>query len=326
VSQDPNRSRQPPTIDTAGLLQRKRAETELFRVEARLRAFGPAGAWQPDAGGDASGLYRQLYDRREELATALASARPARPGRADQADPRPPVALLGRPLLARPIAPAVFDPGRGVYGFGSWGVVQPAPFSPGASAVPKPPSTGEIATISGYEPGGVAFTGVLTAVAEDGFWLQSWEVLVPFPPPPVRSLLTYSFGVQAVDNLFNTGGGDLISFVSLGETPDLLTGEAVPVDIDAGWPIAAQLGQPASLYNGAYGTLDGQVTVQRSFLVSAGQVPGVAVVVGAAAALDVGTQLDLTFADLGDCGIAIMSDPPTGLISYSYQPQPMIAP
>ena len=309
------------------MVQRKRAEIELLRVEARLRAFGPAGAWQPGAGDDASRRYRQLDDRRAELAAALASARPPRPGpAAGQAGPRPPAALLGRPLLDRPIAPAVFDPVSGVYGFGSSGVVQPAPFSPGTFVLPaEPPNAGQF--ISTAQPGGFLFLAdpPFAAAAEDAIWLQNWQVLVPFPPPPVRSLFTYSFRVQAVDNLFNSGGGQIMSFVSLGETPDLTTGEAVPVDIDAGWPIAANLGQPAPLYNGTYGTLDGQVTVQRSFLVSAGQVPGVAVVLGAAAALDVGTQLDLTF-EAGACIIAIKSDPPTGLISYSYEPQLVIAP
>jgi hypothetical protein len=331
MSQDPGRSRQPPAIDTAGLVQRKRAEIELLRVEARLRAFGPAGAWQPGAGDDASRRYRQLDDRRAELAAALASARPPRPGPA--ASPRPPAALLGRPLLGRPlldrpIAPAVFDPVSGVYGFGSSGVVQPAPFSPGTSVIPGPPSTGEILTVSSdTELGGVMFTGDLhPARTPDTIWLQNWQVLVPFPAPPVRSLFTYSFGVYAVDNLATFAAGQIMSFVSLGETADLTTGEAVPVDIDAGWPIAADLGQPAPGYNGTYGTLDGQVTVQRSFLVSAGQVPGVAVVLGAAAVLDVGAGFGLPFVELGVCGITITSDPPTGLISYSYQPQLLTAP
>jgi hypothetical protein len=329
MSQDPGRSRQPPAIDTAGLVQRKRAEIELLRVEARLRAFGPAGAWQPGAGDDASRRYRQLDDRRAELAAALASARPPRPGpAAGQAGPQPPAALLGRPLLDRPIAPAVFDPVRGGYGFGSSGVVQPGPFSQGVSVIPEPPSTGEILQVSVDEPGGVTFTGDLHPAREPAvIWLQNWQVLVPFPAPPVRSLFTYSFGVYAVDNLVTYGGGQIMSFVSLGETPDLTTGEAVPVDIDAGWPIAASIGQPAPLYNGTYGTLDGRVTVQRSFLVSAGQVPGVAVVLGAAVVLDAGGEFGaLSFVELGACGIAITSDPPTGLISYSYEPQLVIAP
>jgi hypothetical protein len=328
MSQDPGRSRQPPAIDTAGLVQRKRAEIELLRVEARLRAFGPAGAWQPGAGDDASRRYRQLDDRRAELAAALASARPPRPGpAAGQAGPRLPAALLGRPLLDRPIAPAVFDPVRGGYGFGSSGVVQPGPFSPGVSVIPEPPSTGVILPWVD-EPGGVTFTGDLRPAPPYAVWLQNWQVLVPFPAPPVRSLFTYSFGVYAVDNLVTFGGGQIMSFVSLGETPDLTTGEAVPVDIDAGWPIAANLDQSAPQYNGSYGTLDGQVTVQRSFLVSAGQVPGVAVVLGAAVVVDVppGGEWDLSFAELGACGIAITSDPPTGLISYSYEPQLVIAP
>ena len=200
--------------------------------------------------------------------------------------------------------------------------------APGTFVLPaEPPNAGQSHSRP-REPGGFLFLAdpPFAAAAEDAIWLQNWQVLVPFPPPPVRSLFTYSFRVQAVDNLFNSGGGQIMSFVSLGGTPDLTTGEAVPVDIDAGWPIAANLGQPAPLYNGTYGTLDGQVTVQRSFLVLAGQVPGVAVVLGAAAALDIGTQLDLGLAELGASGIAITSDPPTGLISYSYEPQLVIAP
>jgi hypothetical protein len=323
MSQDPSRLRQPPGIDTEDLLQRKQAEVELFSVEARLRAVG----WQPGSADDASRLYRQLRDRRAELISALASMRAPQEGPGGPADPRLPAALRG-PLLGRPIAPAVFDPVSGVYRHGSAGVVQPAPFSLGTSVVPTQSSTGKIRSVPGTDPGSVAFNGLLTAGGEpvSFVWLQAWQVLVPFPPPPVQSLFTYSFGVQAVDNLFTNGGGELMSFVSLGETPDLLTGEEVPISIDAGFPIAADLAQPTGLYNGSYGTLHGQITVERSFLVQPGQVPGVAIVIGAAAALDAGTQLDLTFPGLGDCGIAITSDSSASLIAYAYEPRLVIAP
>ena len=83
----------------------------------------------------------------------------------------------------------------------------------------------------------------------------------------------------------------------------------------------ADLTQPAFPYNGHYGHLDGQVvTVQRSFVVPAGHVPGVAVVVGVVGALAMMSGFNFTFFESGS-DIGIGSQNAFGRVAYSYEPQ-----
>jgi hypothetical protein len=108
-------------------------------------------------------------------------------------------------------------------------------------------------------------------------------------------------------------------FVSLGETATLTTGNSVVVTIDEGWPIMHDLWQPAPLYNGHYGQIDGSVTVQRSFMVPGGHVPGVAIVVGAVGALSLSTRVSFGFGETS--GVGIGSDYGDGHVAYSYEPE-----
>jgi hypothetical protein len=330
MTQDQGQLRQPPAIDASAAVQRQLLEAERRLLEARLRA-----AWLT-ASGEALGPYQQLQDRRREVLSALAGERER--GQETGSFPAP-----GGHVSARPIAAPVFDPGTGVFGFGSSGVVQLAPAAVGGGLVPPAPCIGAIDTVAGTAIGEVAFGGELSSEIEDeqplpastSFWLQTWHYLVPFPPPPVLSVFSYSFEVYALDQIYASAGPgrQVLSFVSLGETPSLFTGEVISVNVDAGWPLDADLTQPGPEYNGFDGLVRGQLSVQRSFLVPAYQVPGVAIVVGAVAALSPGSSVDLAIPDWGIYGESFISlgtgeggiGRATGTVSYTYEPRLVVA-
>jgi hypothetical protein len=82
----------------------------------------------------------------------------------------------------------------------------------------------------------------------------------------------------------------------------------------------ADLTQPGPEYNGRYGDIFGQtVVVQRSFMVGAGDVPGVAIVVGAIVGLPMGSRASLVFDQYSVIGIG--SGSVAGRVAYNYQPQ-----
>jgi hypothetical protein len=194
----------------------------------------------------------------------------------------------------------------------------------------KHPTSGEITTIPGAYPGNVNYTGFPSvgppsippdqyAPSIDYFWIHNWKYLVPFPAPPVESRLTYQFGVYARNHIFWSGGeGMAMAFVSIGETGNLTTGTNIVPNVDGGWPLMHDLKQSAPAYNGHYGYIEGEVVVQRSFMVPGGRVPAIAIVVGAVAALSMMAQVRLFFAD--HCSISVGSNYMTGRLSYSYEP------
>jgi hypothetical protein len=299
----------------------------------QVRNFGQVRDRLSAAGKDADAYYRNMQARRDQVLAALKKARTEtiQPNVNDQ---RLPPHRHGESLLARTIAPARFISGLG-FGFGTSGFVQTAPASEGINIVGqgKYPTSGEIQTIPGSYPGDVAFGGGLSVGPDEiptnqydptinYFWLHNWKYLIPFPPPTVTSHFTYSFQTYVEADVFlNSGPANLMSFVSVGETANLTTGNDVVVNIDAGWPLVADLTQPGPLYNGHYGHIDGQVvTVQRSFIVPAGHVPGVAVVVGVIGALAMMSGFDFTFFESGS-DISIGSQNTTGRVAYSYEPQ-----
>jgi hypothetical protein len=316
------------------MLERKRLQVELFGVDGQLRTFAHIRERHVADGKDPSAFYRQLQARREKLLAALGQPR-SEPGPTQAAGPRVQAVRPDQPLRIRPVSPPRFEPKLGGFHFGSSGTVQLAPASEGTNVVPKGPfpHTGEIVTIPGSDPGAVVFGGEITVgpaeVPPDGYnpslgyvWLQHWNYLIPFPPPPGLSRLTYRFEVFAFINLtFGGGAGEVLSFVELGETPQLMTGTNVTVDIDGASPLVADLAQPAPYYNCHYGSLTGQAVVERSFMVGAGHVPGVAVAVGAAVALPMMSKVALFFAGTGYSGINIFSQNLLGRVEYSYEPQ-----
>ncbi|MGH7911362.1 MAG: hypothetical protein ACREQM_11260 [Candidatus Dormibacteraceae bacterium] len=326
----------PPELDTAAVVPRRRLQAELFGVDWQLHRFEPIRERLLTAGKDPSIAYRELLARRDRLAAELREGGPA----PDSLDPRRPMTRLDEPLVAHSIAAARFDSSLGIFGFGSSGFVQMAPATDAVNVVAQGeyPHAGEIVTVPGSAPGVVTFSGDLSVGPDevpanqydpgiDYFWLRTWQYLVPFPPPPVLSRFTYRFDVSVLFNLsFGGGEGEVMSFVSLGETPHLTTGTTLSVDIDGGWPLVADLTQPGPLYNGSYGALSGQATVQRSFQVGAGQVPGVAVLVGAVAGLSMMSGVRLYFPGLGDSGISASAQGVVGRVAYSYQPELVFEP
>ena len=118
-----------------------------------------------------------------------------------------------------------------------------------------------------------------------------------------------------------------MSFVSLGESADLTQGTTVPVTVNGGFPLNYDLAQTApsgeGAYNGDYGFAQGQTTVQRTFEVGRGNVPGIAIVLGAIVGLPMQSELDLFFAGAGYSALAFYCDDQTGRIAYSYAPVPV---
>jgi hypothetical protein len=336
MSKDANVSHRPPEIDIKNLQERKLLEAELLSLDMQVRNFGRLRDRLSGAGKDADASYRTIQARRDQIAKKV---RPEA-GPPTVRDPRLPFDRLEEPLLALPIAPAKFISELGVFGFGTSGLVQVAPASEGINVVAhgRFPTSGEIKTVAGSFPGIVTFSGRLNVgpdqISQDQvdptinfFWFHNWKYLIPFPPPTATSILTYRFDVRALANIFFAGlEATAMSFVSLGETANLTTGNDVVVNIDGGWPLMADLTQPTASYNGHLGSIHGQVTVQRSFRVPRGDVPGVAVVVGAVGALSMMTEVGFSFPGLGDSGISIGSQFPAGRVAYSYEPEIVVAP
>jgi hypothetical protein len=328
-----SRQSQPPGIDAAHMIRRKRTEAELLALDSQARAFGAIREQLSAAGKDASAFYRQLQARRSGLrAEVKAPSVGSKP--LSVRGLQSPVLDFRESLLTRPIAPARFDAELGVFGFGSFGHVQVPAAVDGVDVVAqgKYPSSGEIVDVPSGFPGFVQFEGDLFVGPDeippsqydptiDYFWLRTWKYLIPFPPTTMRSALTYTFDVGASFSLFGGGLGQVMSFVSLGETPDLMQGGDVTVDIDGGWPINHDLSQPGPAYNGTYGQIIGQATVQRTFEVIAGKVPGVAIVVGAVVGLPMQSEVNLFFGGTGSSGITVGSQNQTGRVTYSYAPQ-----
>lgn len=320
----------PPSIDMTALMQQKRLEAELFSLEAQLRNFQSIRERLSAMGKDATAFYTQLQARRGKLVSGLTPAPVTKP------DPRTLGIEMNASLLERPLTAAHFNPATGIFGFGTNGVVQVPPAMEGIQdkVGGKYPMTGEIDTIAGTPPGEVEFVGdcavgpaELPADQYDPtinyFWIHNWKYLIPFPAPSVASHFTYRFNVSASFSVFSGGVGNVMAFYSLGETANLTTDNNIAVGITGGFSINADLSQPAPFYNGHYGELDGELTVQRTFLVGGGHVPGVAVVVGAIVALPMQEEVRLTFFN-NFSGISIFSNvnnSSSNVITYSYEPQ-----
>jgi hypothetical protein len=321
-----------PDINLDGFHERILLEAELITREGELRNFSAIRDRLTSYGKDANAAYRECIARRDTVAAKL------------RAMPAPPPALTKNvaphrdlSLLELPIAPANFRNPivNGLPGFGYSGFVQAGPLSEGVNVVPGGRYvTGDIHTASIGAPTYVDFNGAPSVGPEElppdqydptirYFWLHNWQVLVPFPAPTGQSRLTYQFNVGVTFEIFNGGIGTLMSFVSVGETANL-TGP-VTVNADAGWPLIADLSQPNSTYNGFYGSLSGQTSVQRTFAVGAGHVPAVAIVVGAVVGLPMQSEVQLSFGYNSSLGIygspAYRGDYVGGKIAYHVTPE-----
>lgn len=223
-----------------------------------------------------------------------------------------PEALLGRAsrllahgldesLLSPPIVSGPLHAGGAVSGLGYSGYAPTGQAREGISAkIGGSLATGSIFTTNlGY--GEVGFNGNLIAGNFDDesgdatfkyFWIRNWSFLIPFPAPAISSMFTYRFGAQTWFDLSIKGAeAQLLSFVSLGETANLLPGQNLPISADGGWPVIADPHQVTSTYNGLFGQITGKVAVQRSFAVAAGQTSAILVVVGAIVATSINTAV-----------------------------------
>ena len=337
-------SDRPPSVVTKGLRELKLIQAELLGLDSQLRHFAPLRDRLGASGQDANAVYRKIESRRDQLMAQLKKLTPA-PIRQSAAETSLLPLRLGGSVLSFPIAPPRFYPPINGIGFGFSGTVQMGRFYEGIDLIAqgKYPVSGSIYTVALDEMGGITFDGDLAvgppAVPESDydptlqyFWLHNWNTLIFFPAPPVASTFTYSFDVAALANIFLLGGPvTLMAFASVGETANY-TGQDVEVNTDVGWPLVADLTQPdlanGSLYNGSYGSVRGQVAVQRSFAVGAGQLPAVAVVLGVVSCQAMQTEVRLDFPGLGDGYLGIGSyarNVGPGLVNFNYNPLPLEA-
>jgi hypothetical protein len=317
-----------PKVNEVGLKELKLLQARMMACDGQLRNFTPLRDRLVASGQDANVTYRQIESRRD---AALAELKKLMPPAAHV----PPTVRPLRPgtsVLSLPVSPAIFRPP--IFGLGFSGFVQMGRPYEGIDVIPqgKYPALGSIYSVALDEnTSGITFDGDLSvgpaAISAsqytpelDYFWIHNWNYLVPFPAPPLLSTFTYSFEVGAYADIHLLGGPvTLMSFVSIGESANF-TGQDVPVTTDAGWPLNADLTQPGPLYNGSYGSVEGQVTVTRSFTVAGGQTPAVAIVVGAISCQAMQTEVRLDFPSLGDSYITPMSSSGPGRINFNYAP------
>lgn len=326
-------SHRPANVKAGKMLERKQLEAETFSLDAQLRRFDRLRERLVACGRDPSESYRALEERRGKVAAALKQSRATLPPPNDL-DSQPLLIRPSEPLLSRSVAPARFDPTTGTFGLGTSGVVQAGPASENTNVVAqgKYDPSGEIETIPGAYPGAIWYSGHLTVGPEsipvdeydptiNYFWIHSWKTLIPFPPPASRSRLTYRFDPWAFLSVQAGGDAFVWCFASVGETANLSQGTDVTVNIDAGWPLMADLSQPGPQYNGSYGSFDGQTTVQRSFMVGAAHVPGVAVVLGVIVGTSMMEDVRLFLPGLGYSSVGIRHADRGGQVAYTYEPE-----
>jgi hypothetical protein len=304
-------------------------QMELMRHDAQLRNFTPLRDRLEASGQDADAMYRQIQSRRDHVTVELKRLTPpVRPKTA-----RPPAIPWHQGLpLASLVAPARFLPGSRGPWFGFSGTVQLESAQEGVRVFP-PGTTGTIETLALDGKGGVFFAGDIAAMPIEGrphnpgtfvktdqyFWLQNWSYVIPFPAPVVESVFTYSFKVLVqVATVIVDGSALGWSYVSVGETANF-TGQELAIDTGGGFPLVEVDLNPPN------GLVQGQSAVQRSFVVGAGHVPAVAVVVGFAAGLS--RSGEIVFDDQQDCFILPGSDAGgEGVVGFRYDPLPVAHP
>lgn len=318
-----------PRINLSGFQERVLLEAEFITRNNELRNFSGIRDRLTAFGADPNAVYREILGRRDKAAAKLREIRRPSAKSAKLVPPRRNV-----PLLHAPIAPANFPLPAGGTGLGYSGVVQACELSEGVNVAPSGDTSGGIVTTNIGTPTDVFFAGEPAAALVNGskdptaehFWLHSWQVLVKFPTPWTHSQLTYRFEVSALFQVVSSGAGIVMSFVAVGETADS-TGPVAITDF-AGWPLIWDLSQPSPNnypYNGVFGSIQGQTTVQRSFSVDPASEPAVLIAVGAVVGLPMGASVELTL--YSDSVIGIGGTPDSsgqyidGRIAYYVQPE-----
>lgn len=328
-----------PAESVERLSRQKVLEAEILWTDAKLRDFAHARDGLVTAGLDPTTEYRRLLTYREEAFRKLGGSLGV-PGEKQEellasAQEVPfPSSRERTSLLDMELAPGRLIGGR--FAIGTSGVVQMPRASEGGSVTPSHAhATGDITTALLRVKGGINFDGVLRAPHLDEgspggggtfIWLRNWKYLVPFPVASAKSVFTYRFDVAVnLSVARDVQPVDFMSFVSVGEERNLTPSSSVEVDTGAGWPLIADLTKPDTHYNGHYGWLFGRATVQRSFMVQAGSIPAVAVVLGAVAILPARAGCWFNFA--GPASI-VPEDAKgnEGRVSFHYLPQLELAP
>jgi hypothetical protein len=304
-------------VNATGLKERMLVRAALMNHDAQLQNFTPLRDRLVASGQDANAKYREIQSERDRLWAEWKKLAPPR-------SPVPPD-LPGGSVLSLPIAPfRLIGPAGGLGpSFGYSGSVMMPPAQEGENEIPpgNPQTATSILTRQdGLLPNGsILFTGDIWSSGNAAIWLHNWKYLIGFPAPVVTSVLTYSFGVGAqVSILGGHGTATFLSFVALGETVNF-TGPEITVNND-GYPLVTSLNVPPPVR--------GVLNVRRSFVVRAGEVPAIALVVGVATALS--PDSEIMFSDNTDCFIcpAATIDPATavgplaerGMVNFHYQP------
>ena len=311
-------------VNATGLNERMLVRAALMHHDAQLQNFTPLRDHLVASGQDANAKYREIQSERDQLWAKWQKLAPARSSVSPD--------LPGDPVLSLPISPFRLTGPAGGLGpsFGYSGSVRMPTAQEGENEGPGT-GKGEFAIVTsqhGLLPNGsILFTGDISTSAygvisgNAALWLHNWTYLIGFPPPVVTSVLTYSFGVGVqVSVLGGQGTATFLSFVALGETANFTSPE-ITVNND-GYPLVTSLNVPPPVR--------GVLNVRRSFVVRAGEVPAIALVMGVATALS--PDSEVMFSDSRDCFIcpAATIDPTTavgslaerGMVNFHYQPPP----
>jgi hypothetical protein len=303
-------------VNAIGLKERMLVRAALMDHDAQLRNFTPLRDRLVASGQDANAKYLEIQTERDQLWAKWKKLAPT-------ASPVSFPTLPDGVVWSLPIAALQL---LGLEGLSPWfgysGSVKMGPAQEGENQIPLGAS-GSITTLPGglLSNGSILFTADVATSSKAATCLHTWKNLIVFPAPVVASVITYSFavGVQV-----NFGGGQgsatFLSFLALGEAADF-TGQEITVNND-GYPLVASLGAPS---------IRGVLNMQRSFLVGAGDVPAVALMMGVATALS--PDSEIIFPEDGESFIcpAATVDPATalgpqaerGVVNFHYQPLPL---
>jgi hypothetical protein len=306
--------------------QKRLLEAELLHRSHQIRNFDRFQYALARKGEDHAATFQRLSTARDELLERLRKL----PG-APRADVRESLASSLGPL----VAPRFGHAGEGPFVFGTQGCVALPRASEGISIAPSSSVAHGVIKTTEFGPlGSLTFDaedpshehpgiGVDADSGDERVWLHSWRYVVLFPCVTAASTLTYKFTVNIDADLISEAAGTIMCFVSLGEDPAASPTSNITVNIDAGWPLVADLETPRDFYNGSYGSMAGSLSVQRTFAVGAERTPAVAIVVGFVARLTSG-ELRLNFER--DSGIGFGSGSgDAGQVCYRYTPIPVIA-
>jgi hypothetical protein len=288
-------------------------QRELLRLNAQLRDFE-----RLMRSGVVTATYGDLEARRDQILNKLRDRMPKPAVRIVESSMGPPPL---KSLLSAPVAAARLTTGLSPL-LGYAGVVQAGPAEEFYDNTPSNDGfddyTGSILTIRLDYAGGVYFGGDLDAgkgnqPTDTYVWNHSWRYLIPFPPAPVRSLFTCTFDVNAQCALGLVSGdpfllvgaftGETADFQGYGISPQTFRGAAIQGFVEPGTNV----------------TLQGCITVRRSFVVEEGKFPAIGLALQVACELCV--QNSLHFIDMGNSHVIPGSAGRTeGTIEFRYDP------